>query len=81
MNKDNYRRSMTVRFTTIWTLPAMTFRERMRRTGEWAAMKIAWALPRRALYWAAVRAAVIVEPNTDPSGVTVVQMMQTIGQD
>lgn len=70
-----------MRLTTIWTLPAMTFRERVRRTGEWAAIKVAWALPRRILYWAAVRAAVRVEPNTDPSSVTVAQMMAVIGHD
>jgi hypothetical protein len=72
---------MTMRFTTIWTLPAMTLRERLNRTGEWAAIKVAWALPRRVLYWSAVRAAVTVEPSSDPSGVTVSQMMATIGHD
>lgn len=70
-----------MRFTTIWTLPAMTFGERLHRTGEWAAMRVAWVLPRRVLYWAAVRAAVRVEPSTDPSGVTVAQMMESIGHD
>jgi hypothetical protein len=44
-------------------------------------MKIAWALPRRVLYWGAVRAAVTVEPNTDPSNVTVTQMMERIGHN
>ena len=68
-----------MRLTTIWTLPAMSFRERLHRTGEWAAIKVAWALPRRVLYWAAVRAACIVEPTTDPSAVTVTQMMERIG--
>lgn len=70
-----------MRLTTIWTLPAMSLRERMRRTAEWAAIKVAWVLPRRVLYWAAVRAAVKVEPATDPSSVTVSQMMATIGHD
>jgi len=70
-----------MKITTIWTLPAMTLGERLHRTGEWAAIKVAWALPHRVLYWAAVRAAVAVEPNTDPSGVTVAQMMETIGHD
>jgi hypothetical protein len=70
-----------MRLTTIWTLPAMTVRERFRRTSEWAAIKVAWALPSRILYWAAVRAAVTVEPSTDPSNVTVSQMMATIGHD
>lgn len=70
-----------MKLTTIWTLPAMALRERLRRTGEWAAIKVAWALPRQVLYWAAVRAAVMVEPSTDPSGVTVTQMMERIGHD
>lgn len=70
-----------MRLTTIWTIPAMSLPERLRRTREWASMKAAWALPRRVLYWAAVRAAVTVEPSTDPSGVTVSQMMERIGHD
>lgn len=72
---------MTMRFTTIWTIPAMSLSERLRRTSDWAAIKLAWALPDRVLYWAAVRAAVKVEPNTDPSGVTVFQMMAHLGHD
>ena len=68
-----------MRLTTIWTMRAMTMRERWHRTGEWAAMKIAWALPRRVLYWAAVRAACVAEPNLNPSDVTVSEMMDAIG--
>jgi hypothetical protein len=68
-----------MRLKTIWTMPAMTMRERWHRTGEWAAMKVAWALPRRVLYWAAVRAACVAEPNLSPSDVTVTQMMDAIG--
>lgn len=59
----------------------MSLRERLARTREWGAIKIAWALPKRILYWASVRAACIVEPNTDPSGVTVSEMMAAIGHD
>lgn len=68
-----------MRLTTIWTLRAMSLGERLHRTREWAAMKVAWALPEPVLYWAAVRAAVKVEPNEDPSNVTVTQMMEEIG--
>lgn len=69
-----------MRFWTIWTMPAMSLKERWRRTwDEWLAMKIAWALPKRVLYWAAVRAACIAEPSTDPSKVTVTEMMEAIG--
>ena len=34
-----------MRLTTIWTLPACTLREKLRRTGEWALIKIAHRLP------------------------------------
>jgi len=69
-----------MRLRTIWTLPGMALRERWRRTwDEWLAIKIAWALPRRVLYWAAVRAACVAEPNLNPSDVTVTQMMEAIG--
>ena len=70
-----------MRLTTIWTLPGMVFAERLRRTSEWAAIKVAWALPRRVLYWAAVRAACVAEPKLNPSDVTVTQMMEAIGHD
>lgn len=40
-----------MKFTTIWTLPASTLRERLRRTRDWAARKVAAALPRRVRYW------------------------------
>ena len=71
-----------MRLRTIWTMPGMALRERWRRTvEEWGAMKIAWLLPQHVLYWAAVRAAVLVEPNTDPSGVTAKMMMDKIGND
>lgn len=40
-----------MRFTTIWTTPAMTFSERLKRTREWAAMGAARHLPQRIRYW------------------------------
>ena len=70
-----------MRLRTIWTLPGMALRERWHRTGEWAAMAVAWRLPRRVLYWAAVRAACVAEPNLNPSDVTVTEMMEAIGHD
>lgn len=70
-----------MKLRTIWTTPAMTFRERLHRTSEWAAIKIAWALPKRVLYWAAMRAAFLVEPNNNPGGVTLDMMMNKIGND
>ena len=40
-----------MRFWTIWSMPAMTFTERLARTREWAAMEIGAHLPRRIRYW------------------------------
>lgn len=55
-----------MKFTTIWTIPAMTLRERLRRTREWAAFIAASMLPLRVKYWAGVQqiaAASTVDPN------------------
>lgn len=41
-----------MRLTTIWTLPAATLREKIARTGDWAAQNVAAALPARIRYWA-----------------------------
>jgi hypothetical protein len=40
-----------VKFLTIWTLRAMTMRERLNQTGEWAVMILAHRLPRKLAYW------------------------------
>lgn len=40
-----------MRFMTIWTLPASTLAERLRRTRDWAAQKVARRLPVRIRYW------------------------------
>ena len=41
-----------MKFTTIWTIPAMTLRERFRRTwDEWFLRGLAHRLPRRLAYW------------------------------
>jgi len=40
-----------MRFTTIWTIPAMTLRERLSRTRDWAAQEVAARLPKRIRYW------------------------------
>jgi hypothetical protein len=44
------------------------------RLGWWALFKV----PRRGLYWAVVRAAVIAEPNSNPSGVTADEMLKAL---
>lgn len=37
--------------TTIWTIPAMSFRERLNRTSEVFIRSVAHRLPRRLAYW------------------------------
>ena len=45
-----------MKFTTIWTTPAMTLAERFRRTGDWLAQVAAARLPKRVRYWAFIQA-------------------------
>lgn len=44
-----------MRLATIWTLPGATFAERMRRTADWGAQKVAAHLPKRVRYWVFVQ--------------------------
>lgn len=44
-----------MRLTTIWTIPAMSMRERLRRTADWAAFEAAAHLPQRVRYWAFIQ--------------------------
>lgn len=43
-----------MRFSTIWSIPAMSPGERFRRTRDWVAMRVASMLPQRVRYWAAL---------------------------
>jgi hypothetical protein len=40
-----------MKFWTIWTMRAMSLRERLNRTGEWVLRGVAHRLPRRLAYW------------------------------
>lgn len=40
-----------MRLSTIWTMPAMALRERLRRTADWVDLKVAAHLPKRVAYW------------------------------
>jgi hypothetical protein len=40
-----------MKLTTIWTLPAMTLRERLARTNDALTLALAHRLPRRLAYW------------------------------
>lgn len=44
-----------MRLSTIWTIPSMSTMERLRRTGEWATMKVAHSLPQHLKYWVTVQ--------------------------
>lgn len=48
------------------------FTRRAGKIGRW----IIWKLPKRVIYWCVLRAAVEVEPNHSPDGVTVEQMLK-----
>lgn len=43
-----------MKLSTIWTIPAVPLKERLRRTADWADMTIAARLPKRVKYWAVV---------------------------
>lgn len=43
-----------MRFRTIWSIRGMSLAERLRRTRDWAAMKIGAKLPLRIRYWVAI---------------------------
>lgn len=45
-----------MKLTTIWTIPAMTLPERLRRTGEAATRWVAHRLPARLRYWVVINA-------------------------
>lgn len=40
-----------MKLTTIWTLPTLSFRERLLRTEDWANRKTATLIPARVRYW------------------------------
>ncbi|AXQ62115.1 hypothetical protein SEA_SKYSAND_82 [Gordonia phage Skysand] len=43
-----------MKLTTIWTIPAMTLRERIRRTDEAFWRWLAHRLPRKLAYWSLI---------------------------
>lgn len=44
-----------MRFWTIWTIPAMSIKERLKRTRDWAAMEFGARLPKRIRYWVTMK--------------------------
>lgn len=69
-----------MKLTTIWTIPAMTFRNRLQRTADWADMKAATLLPRRVRYWAVVLVGAKVTTTAlrdrDATGVLFMEVLQ-----
>lgn len=43
-----------MKLSTIWTISAMSFPERLRRTRDWFAMEVAARLPKRIRFWATI---------------------------
>lgn len=52
-----------MKFTTIWTTPAMTLAERFHLTGDWLAQTAAARLPKRVRYWAFIQAGASAIPD------------------
>lgn len=52
---------------------------RVRRPAHRLFLNVIWRLPRKVVYWCVIRAAVAVEPNTNPSGVTAGAMLKKMG--
>lgn len=53
-----------MKLTTIWTIPAVPLRERLRRTADAVDMAIAARLPKRVKYWAVVLVGAKVTTST-----------------
>ena len=47
-----------MRLTAIWTLPAADLAEKLRRTADWTAQKVARHLPNRVKYWVYIQCGV-----------------------
>lgn len=43
-----------MKLSTIWTMPAMSLKERFRRTADWVDFTIAAHLPKRIQYWTVI---------------------------
>lgn len=65
-----------MKFTTIWTMPACTLREKLRRTRDWAAQKTGHALPLRVRYW--VTMGELAKATTDSSNVLATPLDQLL---
>jgi len=70
-----------VRLKTIWTIPAMTVAERLRRTREAAWRSLAHHLPRSLAYWSFIDTGVRhIKGNEVVPEVKYTDILQRIGQ-
>ena len=70
-----------MRFSTIWTIPAMSTRERLRRTGEEITRRVAHRLPRGIAYWSFIDTAVRhIEPDEVVPHVLLMDVLQRAGE-
>lgn len=71
-----------MRFWTIWTIPAVSLRERLARTGEWALRGVAHRLPRRLAYWSFIDTGVrYIQPHETVPEVYYTDLLQRAGDD
>lgn len=59
-----------MKLLTIWTLPAVPLRERLRRTADAVDLAVAARLPKRVRYWAFVLASLDAMGNESPSAMS-----------
>jgi len=70
-----------MRLATIWAIPAIPFAERLRRTGDWAAMTLAAGLPTRVRYWAFIQVgAEAIRPDEQVTVPTFVELLDRAPQ-
>jgi hypothetical protein len=71
-----------VKFWTIWTMRAMSLRERLNRTGEWVLRGVAHRLPRRLAYWSFIDTGVrYMHGDEVVPEVTYTDLLQRAGDD
>lgn len=71
-----------MKISTVWTIPAMSLRERLSRTGEAFVRSLSHRLPRRLAYWSFIDTGVRhIRPNEVVPDVRYTELLQRAGQD
>lgn len=69
-----------MRLKTIWTMRAMSPKERLSRTGEWVLVETAVHMPKRLAYWVViVHGSRYFEPNEVVPDVRFMDIVQRFG--